>query len=247
LHRPQSFHFYAIIKIADGLLQVKKRGASSMNVSILLVDDHAILRQGIATLIEQQKGMKIAGQAEDGRQAIKLAIELKPDIVFMDVSMPDLNGIDATRQILNKVPETKVIALSMHSYRRYIVGMLRAGASGYLVKNCVFEELLTAISMVSNNHIYLSDKIRNLVLKDYILNIKKIDSLKSCPLTAREKIVIQMIAEGSATREIASQLNLSISTVETHLRHIPDKLNASIAAELTKYDIREGLANMEIY
>lgn len=217
-----------------------------MTVTILLVDDHAIIRQGLATLIEQQVDMEVAGHAESGRQAIKLAMELKPDIVVMDVSMPDLNGIDASQQILKQVPEAKIIALSIHSHRRYIVGMLRAGASGYLIKDCVFEELLTAINMVLKNHIYLSDKIRDLVLKDYILNIKINDSLKSCPLSEREKNVIQMIAEGATTREIASRLDLSISTVETHRRHILDKLNTSSVAELTKYAIREGLTSMEI-
>lgn len=216
-----------------------------MDVSILLVDDHAIIRQGLATLIDQQIDMKVAGHAASGRQAIKMAMELKPDIVVMDVSMPDLNGMDATQHILKQVPETKIIALSIHSHRRYIVGMLRAGASGYLIKDCVFDELLTAINMVLKNHIYLSDKIRDLVLKDYILNIKINDSLKSCPLTEREKIVIQMIAEGATTREIASRLDLSISTVETHRRHILDKLNVSSVAELTKYAISEGLTSME--
>ncbi len=217
-----------------------------MNESILLVDDHAIIRQGLATLIENQTSMIVLGQAANGRQAIKMALDLIPEIIVMDVSMPDLNGIEATHQILKKNPKTKIIALSIHSHRRFVVGMLRAGASGYLIKDCVFEELLTAISSVLNDHIYLSKEIRDLVVEDYILNIKINDSLEPCLLTDREKEVLQMIAEGVKTKDIASRLNLSISTIETHRRHIFKKLNASSVAELTKYALREGLTSIEI-
>ncbi|OPY78824.1 MAG: Transcriptional regulatory protein DegU [Syntrophus sp. PtaU1.Bin005] len=217
-----------------------------MAITVILADDHKIIRDGLKTLIESQPGMKVIAEAENGRETIKLAKELKPSVVIMDISMPDLNGIDATREIVNSIPGVKVIALSMHSDRRFVSGMLSSGASGYLLKDCAFEELAKAIKTVVSDHTYLSPMISDIVVKSYITKSNSQDATQdSAPsLTAREREMLQLMAEGMTAKEIASHLFVSVKTVETHRRNIAQKLNISRSAELIKYAIREGLVTL---
>jgi len=215
-----------------------------MKTTVLLVDDHKIFRDGLRTLIEKE-GMEVVGEAENGRKTIKLAEKLQPNVIIMDVSMPDMNGIEATRKIISEMPQVKVIALSMHSDRRFVLGMLEAGASGYLLKDCAFGELAGAIKQVLTGNKYLSPKIADVVVKGY-LN-KSNDSVVSggSILTSREREILQLIAEGLTAKEIADHVFLSVKTVETHRRNIMQKLNMRSTVDLTKYAIREGLTSLD--
>ncbi len=188
--------------------------------------------------------MEVVGEAENGRMAVRLAQELSPDIVVMDVAMPDLNGIEATRQVLNNRPKAKVIALSMHADRRFVVQMLKAGASGYLLKDCAFEELTNAIRAVVANRTYLSPKIADTIAKDYIRLFPKAELSAFSILTPRQRQVLQLLSEGNATSQIASHLQVSVKTVETYRQQIMEKLDIHSIAELTKYAIREGLTSL---
>jgi DNA-binding NarL/FixJ family response regulator len=215
-----------------------------MQMKILLADDHEIIRNGLRSLIEKEHGLEVIGEAENGRMAIHLARELKPDVVVMDIGMPDLNGIEATRQITAEVPGVKVLALSMHTDRRFVTGMLKAGASGYMLKDGAFEELIHAIRLVASNRIYISPGISSVLVDD--LRHPSQDKVPSLPaLTAKEREVLQLVAEGKGTKEIASQLHVSAKTVETHRQHIMEKLDIHSIAELTKYAVREGLTSLE--
>ena len=214
-----------------------------MTVKIILADDHRILREGLRALLDKKAGMEVVAEAEDGKTTVKLTHELKPDVVIIDISMPDLNGIDATRQIVNASPHVKVIALSMHSDRKFVREMLSAGASGYLLKDSAFEELDTALATVVNNQTYLSPRIADTVIRDYLGKIDTGESGVSPSLSTREREVLQLLAEGRTTKEIASKLCLSIKTIETHRKQIMDKVGLSSVAELTKYAIRTGIAS----
>ena len=216
-----------------------------MSIKILIADDHKIIRDGLRALVEKEPYMIWVGEAGDGRTAVRLAEELKPNVVIMDVSMPDLNGIEATRQIAEKNRTTKIIALSMHSDRRFVSEVLKAGASGYLLKDCAFEDLSVAIRTVMSNRTYLSSQVADVVLKDYVRLVAKSDLSAFSILTKREREVLQFIAEGKTTKEIAALLNISVKTVETHRQRIMEKLNIGSIAELTKYAIREGLTSLE--
>jgi len=215
-----------------------------MNIKILLADDHKIVCEGLRTLIEKKPGMEVVGEAENGRMAVRLAQELSPDIVIMDVAMPDLNGIEATRQILNNGPKAKVIALSMHADRRFVVQMLKAGASGYLLKDCAFEELTNAIRAVVANRTYLSPKIADTIIRDYIRLFPKNEFSVFSFLTPRQCEVLQLLSEGKTTCQIASHLQVSVKTVETYRQQIMEKVDIHSIAELTKYAIREGLTSL---
>ena len=193
--------------------------------------------------------MQVVAEANDGRSAVQLAQELQPDVVVMDVGMPGLNGIEATRQITNREPEAKVVALSMHSDRRFMGEMLKAGAKGYLLKDGAFEELATAIRSVVANKVYLSPRIADVVVDDYVRRTPGQaagDTSAFAKLTPREREVLQLMAEGRATKEIAMDLKVSIKTVETHRRQIMEKLQIHSVAELTKYAIREGLTSLDV-
>lgn len=216
-----------------------------MSMRIILADDHKIIRDGLRTLIENQSHMEVVGEAENGRQAVEMTLELVPDVVVMDVTMADLNGIEATRQIHKEQPSVKVIALSMHSDRRFVKGMLEAGASGYLLKDCAFEELARAIHSVISNETYLSPGITDIVVKGYLQKSSITSASAFSTLTAREREVLQLLAEGRSTKMIAESLYVSIKTVETHRQRIMDKLNTHSIAELTKYAVREGLTSLE--
>jgi DNA-binding NarL/FixJ family response regulator len=215
-----------------------------MGIRIILADDHKIVLQGLKTLIEQEPDMEVVGEAEDGLRTVSMVRELIPHVVIMDIKMPDLNGIEATQQILSEVSEVKVIALSMYADRRFVANMLKAGACGYLLKDCAFEELAKAIRLVMSNKTYLSPGIAEIVVKDYAtIDTGPSESVFSA-LTPREREVLRLIAEGKRASQIAGLLNISVKTVETHRQQIIQKLGTRSVAELTKYAIREGLTNL---
>lgn len=212
---------------------------------VLLVDDHKILREGLRTLLEREDDIQIIGEADNGRASVKLASELAPDVVIMDLAMPDLNGIDATRRITETEPKARVLALSMHSDGRYVRGMLQAGARGYILKDCAAEELTRAIRTVMADQVYVSPGVTGTIVKDYVRQISASSDNETATLTHREREVLQMLAEGGSTAHIASELHLSVKTVETHRKRIMDKLGLRSIAELTKYAIREGITALE--
>lgn len=215
-----------------------------MTIRVLLADDHRIIREGIRTLLSREENLDVVGEANDGREVIRLNEELQPDVLIMDITMPNLNGIDATRQIIGKHPETRIIALSMHSDQRFVVEMLQAGASAYLLKDCVYDELVQAISLVCEGKTYLSPEIASILVEDYRTQAQKNPTSKAMSLTPREREVLQLFAEGHSTREIAEKLFLSVKTIEAHRSQIMKKLNTNSVAELTKYAIREGLTTL---
>lgn len=216
-----------------------------MGIRILLADDHKLLREGLRALIEEQRNMTVVAEAEDGRSAVRLAAKLSPDIIVMDISMPGLNGIDATRRITAESPGIKVIALSMHADRNFVVEMFKAGAAGYLLKDCAFEELIHAIRAVSSKKAYLSSKLSDTMIKDYVNLFPKKNLSVFSSLTAREREVLQLLAEGKSTREVAAKLSVSTKTVETFRRLIMSKLDIHSVAELTKYAVRAGLTSLD--
>ncbi len=202
------------------------------------------MREGLKALIEKQPDMEVAAEARDGLEVTKLARKLAPQVIIMDIGMPEMNGIDATRQVLSENKDIKIIALSMHSDRRFVLEMLKAGASGYLLKDSAFEELVNAVHTVMTGQSYLSPRITDIVVKEYLYNLPKNESTVFTVLTVREREVLQLLAEGKSTKQIASTLNLSVKTVETHRQQIMDKLEIRTVAELTKYAIREGLTSL---
>jgi len=216
-----------------------------MSIRIIIADDHQIVRQGLRTLLEREPDMCIVAEAEDGRRTVNLARELVPHVVVMDVEMPDLNGIEAAVQILTEYPQIKVVALSMYSDRRFVTNMLKAGASGYLLKDCAFEELVHAIRLAMSNRIYLSPGIADVVVKDYNNHTPPPSRSVFSVLTNREREVLQLLSEGKRTTQIAEILHISIKTVETHRQQIMHKLGIRSVAELTKYAIREGLTSLD--
>ena len=215
-----------------------------MKTKIVIADDHKIMREGLKALIEKQPDMEVAAEAQDGLAATKLARKLLPQVIIMDIGMPEMNGIDATRQIISENKDIKIIALSMHSDRRFVLEMLKAGASGYLLKDSAFEELVNAVHTVMTGQSYLSPRITDIVVKEYLYNLPKSESTVFTVLTVREREVLQLLAEGKSTKQIAATLNLSVKTVETHRQQIMEKLEIRTVAELTKYAIREGLTSL---
>jgi DNA-binding NarL/FixJ family response regulator len=216
-----------------------------MSIRIILADDHKIVRDGLRALLANQPGMMVIAEADNGRETVRLARDLSPDLVIMDIGMPDLNGVDATRQITSEMPDVKIIALSMHSDRRFVVQMFRAGASGYLLKDCAFEELARAVSAVLKKQTYLSPAVAGPVMEDYIHHLSTAVSAEFSVLSPREREVLQLLAEGKTTKETAALLCVSVKTVETHRQQIMSKLNIHTIAELIKYAIREGLTSLD--
>ncbi len=216
-----------------------------MSIRVLLADDHKIIREGLRALIENQSDMQVIAESPDGRTAVQLSQQLSPDVVIMDIAMPDLNGIEATRQIIASSSGVKVIALSMHSDRHFVAEMLKAGASGYLLKDCAFEDLAHAVRAVIEDQTYLSPQVANVVVADYIHRLPEVDDSAFSILSVREREVLQLLAEGGTTKEIASYLHVSVKTVETHRRNIMKKLDIYSMAELTKYAVREGLTSLQ--
>ena len=212
-------------------------------MTILLVDDHRMMRDGLRAILEKE-GLTVLGEAASGREAIALAQSLHPQLVVMDISMPDLNGVDATRRLLLEMPRLKVIGLSMNSDRRYVVAMFKAGAVGYLLKSSAAEELVHAVRAVTDDLTYISPSIASTLVESYA------DGTSGAPeavkgLSPREREVLQLLAEGLTSKDIANRLQIAVPTVETHRRQIMDKLHLRTIAGLTKYAIREGLTTLE--
>ena len=217
-----------------------------MKLRVILADDHQVIREGLRTLIEEQSDMEVVAEAANGRDAIRLCGEMKAQVVVMDVAMPDLNGIEATRQIMTECPTAKVLALSMHADKHYAAGMLGAGAAGYVLKDCAFEELADAIRRVATGGSYLSPEIEGVVLRDYVERLSGEGGASAFSvLTDREREVLQLVAEGHTTKQIADTLHVSVKTIESHRQNIMDKLEIRSIAELTKYAIREGLTSLD--
>ena len=217
-----------------------------MSVQILLADDHKIMREGLRALIEKQPGLRVIGEAENGASTVQLSKKLRPDVVIMDIAMPDVNGIDATRQLVSELPNIKVIALSIHANRRFVTEMLEAGASGYVPKQSAFDELLIAIKKVVVNRTYVSPGLLDSVTPDDRHRFTDTEDAYYTELTNRERQVLQLLAEGNSNREIAKLLHISVKTVETHRQNIVSKVGIRNLAKLTKFSIREGLSPLDI-
>jgi DNA-binding NarL/FixJ family response regulator len=215
-----------------------------LKTKILLADDHKIMRAGLRSILEKQPDMEILGEAQNGLVALQLAKKLRPDLIIMDISMPDLNGIEATSRILAELSGLRVLALSMHSDRGFLIKMLKAGASGYLLKDCASEELIDAVHVIMKNRLYISPAMVDDMVRGYVQMASREDLSAFSVLTTRERDVLQRLAEGKSVKEIAHDLNISVKTVETFRHRIEDKLNLNSIAELTKYAIREGLTSL---
>ena len=216
-----------------------------MSTRILLVDDHGVIREGLRSLLEKQPDIEVVGEAEDGRKAVELARELLPEIVVMDITMPNLNGVDATRQIKQSFPRVSIIALSIHANRLFVTNMLKAGASAYILKECLFDELIQSIREVRAGNTYLSPRITDVVVGDYIERLATTLEPQSAGLTDRQRQIVQALAEGKMMKQIALELHVSVKTIEANRRQIMEKLNIHSIAELTKYAVREGLTSLE--
>jgi len=216
-----------------------------MSIRILLADDHAIVRDGLSRSLQQQENMEVIGQAQDGLTTVELNRELSPDLIIMDIGMPDLNGIEATRQILRESSEVKIIGLSMHSGKKFVTEMFKAGAKGYLPKDCELDELVDAIQAVMDGKTYLSPSITGIVVDNYVRTSSENQSSAFTILTPREREVLQLIAEGNSTKQIGRRLHISPKTVEAHRLRIMGKLEIDNVAQLTKYAIQEGLTSPE--
>ena len=216
-----------------------------MSLTVLLADDHKIVRDGLRSLLEKEPGLAVLAEAEDGREAVRLTGELQPDVVIMDIGMPGLNGIEATRQIKARYPGVKVVALSMHADKPYVLRMIKAGASGYLLKNSASKELVHAVRKAADGLVYLSPEIAGVVVESLVTQDDTLPSGGASQLTPREREVLQLVAEGLTTAGIAESLGVSNKTVETHRRQIMDKVGLRNVAELTKFAIREGITSLD--
>ena len=212
-----------------------------MATKVLLVDDHKIMREGISALLRRYSEFEVVGQAADGRQALEMASQLKPDIIIMDVGMPNLNGVDATKQLLSMNPDLKIMALSTHSDGAVVAKMIKAGAKGYILKESAFEELIEGLNTLQDDRTFLCNKISKVVFSEYVGMVTNSKVTNGDGLTGREREVLQLVAEGHTTKEIAEILNLSTKTIDSHREHIMQKLGIRNIAGLTKYAIREGM------
>ncbi|MGH2509183.1 MAG: response regulator [Ktedonobacteraceae bacterium] len=213
-----------------------------MNIHILLADDHTILRAGLKMMLNAQPDMEVVGEAQDGRQALHEALRLHPDIILMDITMPDMNGIEATKQVKKQLPEVKVLILTMHENEEYVFQALRAGASGYMLKEAADTDLINALHVIQSGNFYLSPTAQSVMVGDYLQRVRageEKDSYSS--LTERERGILKLVAEGFTNNQIAERLVISPKTVDTHRTHIMDKLNLHSRAELVKYAMRRGL------
>jgi DNA-binding NarL/FixJ family response regulator len=209
---------------------------------ILLADDHIVMRTGLRALLERQPNLQVVGESENGRETVELAASLGPDVVVMDVGMPILNGIEATKTIVTQRPATAVVILSMHADESYVMRALKAGARGYLLKDSAAADLISAIHAVSQNKSFFSPKVSRILAEDYVRVLKQKGAVDSYDLlTNREREILQLVAEGKANKEVATALNISPYTVETHRRHILEKLNLHTPAELILYAVRKGI------
>lgn len=218
-----------------------------MPIRIVLCDDHQIIREGLRSLLEKQPDMNVVGEALNGLEAIKLVADKKPDIVILDIAMPEMNGIAAARRIFADHPKIKILALSMHSDHHFVTEMLEAGASGYMMKDSAFGELTTAIRTIISGGLFISPHIAVDVLNEFSRRAtpSRLSKHHIIQLSQREKEILQLISEGHSTKEIASKINVSIKTVETHRQHIMQKVGIHNVAALTKYAVREGITSLE--
>mgnify|MGYP005992210773 FL=1 len=214
--------------------------SSTNEIKIILADDHKLLRDGLKNIIEQRSNMHVIGEASDGREAVKKCLKLLPDIIIIDVAMPDLNGIEAAKQIHINNPEIKIIGVSMHSSKEFIQGMFKSGALGYLLKDGDAEELITAITTVMQNKKYLAKNLN----QEFLTLLKRGESLEETPLSSREKEVLQLIAEGNSSKKIGDILFLSSKTIDVHRNNIMKKIDLHTIPELTKYAIQKGLTSL---
>ena len=218
----------------------------SKRIRVLLAEDHAIVREGLRSLLEKQPEIEIVCDAEDGRIAVERVRELQPDVVIMDITMPNLNGVEATRQITKEFPQIKVIALSVHSNRIFVADMLEAGAVGYVLKECLFDELVQAIQAVIAGKTYLNSRITGIVVEDYIKRLVNVSDSPLSSLTSREREVLQLVAVGKSTKEIALELHVSTKTIDAGRRKIMVKLNANSVVDLIKIAIVENLVSFDL-
>jgi DNA-binding NarL/FixJ family response regulator len=215
-----------------------------MALKIIVADDHTLLREALCNKLNNNPDLEVTAQADNGRNAVELAKKHVPDVIIMDVSMPDMNGIEASRRISENSPNIKIIALSMHSEQKFVINMLKAGASGYLNKACRFEELIEAINVVTSGEIYLDRSIGTKIVKDYLNAIPQEVDDNSEKLTGREREVLQMVTEGKSSKEIAFKLGIEEHTVVKHRQNIMNKLNIRDIPGLTKYAIHEGIISL---
>jgi len=213
-------------------------------IEIIIADDHQLFREGLVNLLSQASEIEIVAQAEDGKDALRKAREFNPDIILMDIGMPEMNGVRATEILHKELPEIKVIALSMQSDKQYIKGMLEAGAYGYLFKNCTYDQLTEAIITVSTGKKYLSDKITEVLIEDYLGSGEDSKDGKAA-LTSRESEVLKLLAEGKSIRETAELLFVSIKTIGTHKQNVLDKLDLKSTADIVKYALKKGIISLE--
>jgi two-component system response regulator NreC len=213
-----------------------------MPIRILLADDHTVMRDGLRALLEKQGDMAVVAEAADGRESVRLAEDESPDVVVMDIGMPNMNGIEATRRILAARPRTAVVILSMHQDESYVLRSLKAGAKGYLLKDSLRSEVIDAIRTVAQGRSYLTRKISRILQEDYVAEMERRGVEDSYDLlTDREREILQMVAEGQTNKEVANVLNVSLTTVETHRTHILQKLGLHSAPELILYAVRKGI------
>jgi two-component system response regulator NreC len=211
-------------------------------IRILLADDHVVMRSGLRLLLERQPNLEVVAEAADGREAVDMAAAQKPDVVVMDIAMPHLNGVEATRQIVTRNPAIGVVILSMHSDESYVLRSLKAGAHAYLLKDSAELDLISAIEAITNGKSFFSAGVRKILKEDYIFQLAKLGSEDTYELlTPREREVLQLAAEGKSNKEIAALLNLSLYTVETHRTHVLQKLNIHSVPELVLYAVRKGI------
>jgi two-component system response regulator NreC len=213
-------------------------------IRVILADDHSVMRRGLRLILEQQEGFEVLGEARDGREAVDLAEALHPDVAVLDITMPNLNGIEAARQITGKQPEVAVVVLSMHADESYVLRALKAGARGYLLKESPEGDFLSAIRSVSEGKAFFSPAVSRLLVEDYVRQLQDRDIEDSYELlTPREREILQLIAEGKSNKDMANQLNLSLYTVETHRSNILEKLNLHSVPELILYAVRKGIVS----
>lgn len=214
-------------------------------IKVLVADDHTILRQGIKALLDNQAEIEVIGEAKDGREALTLIERLLPDVILMDIAMPGLNGLEATRRIKKKFPKIKVLVLTMYTNEEYVFQILNAGANGYLVKETAFQDLISAIRAVYRDEAFMSPSISKKVINRYTQRVREANDTTCDILTTREREILQLIAEGSSSKKIAEALFISPKTVETHRTHIMDKLNIHNRTDLIKYAIRTGIVDID--
>ncbi len=213
-------------------------------IRILLADDHTVLRDGLRALLERQADMTVVGEAGDGRECVRLAAELSPDVIMMDVAMPEMNGIEAARRILGSAAEIGIVMLSMHQDESYVLRSLRAGARGYLLKDSPREDVLAAIRAAAAGRSFVSSRISQMLQSEYVQQLESKGLEDSYELlTDREREILQLLAEGKANKEVASLLNISLTTVETHRGHILQKLSLHSTADLILYAVRKRIIN----